>query len=146
MGMAPEADQLIYELRDSANSAAQEKGAAAAAEGLLRAVLGDHGWESFPDATKDMFAFNSPAVLAELNGEFLKPGPGELDGVSQPVLLVSAKTSPEGFRKANDALAASLPNARHLVIEGSHLISPSDPGVLQFIDEVLATTELTNPA
>jgi esterase len=146
IGMAPEADKLLSELRDSVNNAAQEKGPGAAAEGLLRAVLGDQGWESFPPATQEMFSFNSPAVLAELNGELLRVEAGELGRVSQPVLLVSAETSPEGFRKANDALVAALPNARHLVIEGGHLISPSDPGVLQFIDQVLATTKLTEPA
>jgi hypothetical protein len=42
------------------------------------------------------------------------------------------------LRAPCDALAAALPNARLVVVEGGHMITPANPRVIGFIQEVVA--------
>ncbi len=51
--------------------AAAEAGSATVGEMFLREVLGDAGWEALPDAVRDVFIANSPAIVAEERGGLL---------------------------------------------------------------------------
>jgi pimeloyl-ACP methyl ester carboxylesterase len=81
---------------------------------------------------------NGPAILAELNGEWwLEAGADALAGLRQPVLLVTATDSRPELRRPSEALAAVLPNAQLVVVDGGHLIDPAATEVLGFVREVL---------
>jgi pimeloyl-ACP methyl ester carboxylesterase len=107
-------------------------------EVMLRNVLGDATWEQFPDEVKRLFNDNGPAILAEFRGGELEVDAAALATIDKPTLLVAASDSPEAFRQATEAMAAGMPNARTVLVEGGHLIDPAGPAVLDFIREVLA--------
>jgi pimeloyl-ACP methyl ester carboxylesterase len=111
--------------------------ASSVAEVFLREVVGDEGWESFPVGLKEMFIGNGPAILAELRGRALDLTAQELAVIEQPTLIVSAKDSPEAFRRVDGVLAEALPNCETVVVEGGHFISPAHPAVLDFVDRIL---------
>jgi pimeloyl-ACP methyl ester carboxylesterase len=104
------------------------------AEAHLRPVIGDEAWESFPTELKEMFISNGAAILAELRGQWLDLSAQELADIDQPALIVSAKESPEAFRRIDNVLAQALPNSETVLIEGGHFISPAHPTVLDFVD------------
>jgi hypothetical protein len=54
------------------------------------------------------------------------------------MLLVAAADSPPEFHEPIEVLARALPNARTVLVGGGHLIDPAAPGVIAFIEEVLA--------
>ncbi len=115
-----------------------------APETVLREALGDQAWESCPEELRELFTAASPAVLAEIRGrgldlseEPLDLSIGELAGIGQPTLIVSAEDSPESLRRVNDRLAEALPNAQTLLVTGGHLINPAHPAVLDFVSRVL---------
>ncbi len=110
-------------------------GQAAAADGVYRVVLGDATWEGLPEAARNMFVDNAPALLAELNGEWSTPSAAALARVTQPVLIVSADSSPAVFR-AVDTTLAEMFGARHEIVGGGHLVNPASPVVLEFLDEL----------
>jgi esterase len=116
------------------------------AEVLLRDVLGDAGWEQLPDQLQQMFINNSPAILAEVKGGVLDADAGDLERINVPVLLVAASDSPDMFRLEVDAIAAAIPHSRKIHIGGGHLVNPSDPAVLEFIQEVVSDSELIHAA
>jgi len=116
------------------------------AEVLLRDVLGDAGWEQLPDQLQQMFTNNSPAILAEAKGGPMDANAGDLAGIHVPVLLVAASDSPDMFRQEVDAIAAAIPHARKVHIGGGHLVNPSDPAVLAFIEDVVSGKERTAAA
>ncbi|MGH2775691.1 MAG: alpha/beta fold hydrolase [Actinomycetota bacterium] len=108
--------------------------ASSVAEVFLREVVGDEVWESFPRELKDMFIGNGPAILAELRGQELELSMEELAEIDQSTLIVSAKGSPEDFRRADSIPAENLPNCEEVRVEGGHFISPANPAVLAFVD------------
>jgi pimeloyl-ACP methyl ester carboxylesterase len=110
------------------------------AEVHLRPVVGDEAWESFPTELKEMFTGNGPAILAELRGRPLDLTAQELAEINQPTLIVSAKDSPEAFRRVDGVLADALPNSETVLIEGGHFINPAHPAVLEFVDRFVART------
>ncbi|MGH2749464.1 MAG: alpha/beta fold hydrolase [Actinomycetota bacterium] len=110
------------------------------AEVFLREVAGDEAWESFPTELKQMFIGNGPAILAELRGGPLDLTVRELAGIAHPTLIVSAKESPEAFRRVDETLAEALPNCETVLVEGGHLISPANPAVLEFVDRIVTAT------
>jgi len=107
------------------------------AEAMLRSVLGDGQWESLPAEYKEMFADNSPAVLAEVRGPRLDVASADLAAIGVPVLLVAGESSLPEFRRINERLAAAIPDTRTVLVGGGHLIDPGEPSVLRFIGEVL---------
>jgi esterase len=134
----PEAERWVRGVAERA-LAAGERGPAAAAETLFREVLGDEGWSGLPDETRRMFLDNGPAILAELRGDWLPDiGPADLARIDKPALLVAATDSPPAFRRVHDAAAAAMPGARAVLVGGGHLIDPSGPAVLAFVEEVTA--------
>ena len=124
-------------VRSQLQAAAAAGGPGAASERLYRIMLGDAIWQGFPDAVRQMVVDNGPAVLAEFAGGWSRPDPAVLARVRQPVLIVSAASSPPAFRSTNDALAGMIPGARRELIGGGHLLNPAAPVVLDFLEDVL---------
>ncbi|MDQ3962654.1 MAG: hypothetical protein M3277_01870 [Actinomycetota bacterium] len=110
-----------------------------AGEIFIRAVAGDGVWESFPDEGKEVFRANSPAILAELRGEMVEFSPDALAEIDQPALIVSSKDSPEPFRRPNEVLADILPNAETVLLAGGHIIDPTDPAIVNFVDRFVGS-------
>jgi len=113
---------------------AGQKDVMSAGEIFIRAVAGDGTWESFPDEAKEVFRANSPAILAELRGELVEFVPDTLAQIDQPALIVSSKDSPEPFRRPNEVLADILPNTETVLVAGGHIIDPTDPAIVNFVD------------
>jgi esterase len=107
------------------------------AETFLREVVGDAIWEGFSQPAKEMFTGNGPAIVAELRGGDLDVSREQLRSITHPTLLVAASDSPPAFTEATNILASAMPSAQVEWIEGGHLIDPTDPAVLGFIDDVL---------
>ena len=126
-------DELTQEV-----SAAAEADMSTVGETLLRAVLGDAGWEELPEPVRRMFTANGPAIAAEVRGRLLDVSPEQLGTIVQPALLVAGKDSPPAFADATNLVASAIPGARVEWVEGGHLIDPAHPVVLGFVDEVLA--------
>jgi esterase len=127
----------VEKLTSQVQAAAAAGGPAAASDRFCRIVLGDATWQGLPDAVRQMIIDNGPAVLAELAGGWSRPDPAALARVRQPVLIVSADSSPPAFRSTNDALSGMIPAARHEIVGGGHLLSPAAPVVLDFLEDVL---------
>lgn len=95
------------------------------AETMLRRVLGDSGWVSFPDPLREMFADNSPAILAETRGPQLEATAADLARIDAPTLLVAAEESPPALRRVTERLAEAIPNSQTILVGGGHLIDPA---------------------
>jgi len=135
----PELSSFLDELTAQIRAAVATSGPTAAAEALLRAVLGDDGYDALPVDKRVRTEANGPAIVAEIDGyrdDLFDPA--RLLEVSCPTLVVAAMVSPEPFRRAMEALATILPDARLSLVAGGHLITPAEPAVLAFIQEVLA--------
>jgi esterase len=136
--LTPAAAAFVETLRATVEAAA-ERDPSTVGEVFIRAVLGDAAWENLPEALRETFRHNGPAILAETRGAGLEVRREELGRIDRPTLVVGGADSPEAFALANADIAATIPAARTLVIGGGHLINPADPGVLAFVKEVLAT-------
>jgi esterase len=117
--------------------AAAEADPGSVAETFLRTVAGDETWEAFPEAAKRMFTGNGPAIVAELSAGTLDVTLEQLGTIAHPSLLVAGKGSPPAFARVTRLMAEAIPSARLEWVEGGHLIDPSSPVVLAFVDEVL---------
>jgi pimeloyl-ACP methyl ester carboxylesterase len=138
-GVIPELGRFLDDLTDRIRAAVAASGPAAAAEVLLRAVLGDDGIAALPEGRLEQCQANGPAIVAEIEG--YRDGlfdPSLLASVRCPTLVVGAMASPEPFRHAMEALSTMLPNARLALVDGGHMITPAEPVVLDFVQEVLA--------
>jgi pimeloyl-ACP methyl ester carboxylesterase len=136
--LSPEVRVFIDELTDQVRAAVADRGPEAAGEVLWRAVLGDAGYEAAPEGMKARVAANGAAVLADLDGFWEgQPDLAQLAEITCPVLVVAAASSPPAFRAPCDALAAALPDARLVVVEGGHMITPATPEVVGFLQEVI---------
>ena len=102
-------------------------------EAMIEGALGAGSWNEFPAEVREMFTDNGPAMLAEIEGGG-ELDEGALSTIEQPVLLVSAADSDESFRRVNERLAALLPNAEEVRVEGGHVIDPAHPEVLRFVE------------
>jgi esterase len=137
--LAPAAAEWVDALGDRLRTIAARFGVEAVGEALITEVAGENAWRSFPDEWRRVIAENGPAILAELAGEWwLQADAAALATIEQPVLLVAAADSPPEFHQPIEALAAALPNAQTVLVDGGHIIDPAAPEVLAFIAEVLA--------
>ncbi len=134
--LVPAAAEWTRGLRDRLREVAVQAGGDAIGEALI-AELGA-AWDSLPDQVRRIFTQNGPAVLADLEGEWLHADVAALAAIQQPVLLVAATDSPPEFREPNKVMADALPNARTVLVGGGHLIDPADAVVLAFLKEVLS--------
>jgi esterase len=119
--------------------AAAELDVGTVAEAMLRAVLGDAGWDGLPDEVRRIFVENGAAIVAEERAGLLDVSAESLGAIPHPTLLVAARDSPPPLVDAMDRVAAAMPSARREWVDGGHLINPAHPAVLAFIDEVLGT-------
>jgi esterase len=110
-------------------------------ETMLRSVVGDAGWEGLPEAAKEIFTANGPAIVAEHRGGLLDLSAEELGTIAQPTLLLGATDSRPAFAEATTIMAGAMPSARVEWVDGGHMINPAHPAVLAFIDEVLDLKE-----
>lgn len=131
-------DNVLTEAEDDPDSAS---------EALFRHGLGPRLWESFPAGLRQLFAADSPAVLAELRGRGFdlsgEPAvlcPDRLRALDLPVLLVSAADSPAPVRMASDRLAELLPQAERELVPGGHMIHPAHPHVRTFLERLRVFT------
>lgn len=135
VSLLPAAADWTRALRDRLRAVAQQAGADAVGE----ALVGELGaaWNSLPRQVRQIFTHNGPAVLADLEGEWLQADPAALASIHQPVLLVAATDSPPELRDPNEVMADAIPDARTVLVGGGHLIDPADDVVLAFLEEVL---------
>jgi pimeloyl-ACP methyl ester carboxylesterase len=135
--LLPKARDWMLSFRDRMRQVASESGVDAIGEALIGEIAGEDAWSSFPDEVRRIFTHNGVAVLADLEGEWLRRDTAALAVIDQPVLLVGATDSPPEFRDPNEVMAQALPNARLALIGGGHLIDPTAPEALTFIKEIL---------
>jgi pimeloyl-ACP methyl ester carboxylesterase len=130
MGLVAAYDAWFGELLAHAEDAPSDR----VGEAVMRQVFG--AWEELPDEWQALFTANGPALLAELRGGERTDNDrfGEL---RVPALVVTAEESPEAIRRCSEALAAALPGARAVVVEGGHAIDPAGDEVRQFVQAIL---------
>jgi esterase len=116
---------------------AAEAGVDAVGGAMISEALGEETWNELPEDLKRLLTDNGPAILAEQRGEYLQADAAALATIDQPVLLVSASDSPAVLREVPAMLSETLPDARAVLVEGGHLISPAHPEVLAFVEKVL---------
>jgi pimeloyl-ACP methyl ester carboxylesterase len=117
--------------------AAGERDVDSVGETLLRAIVGDDGWDGLPGPVKEIFSANGEAIVAEERGGLLDVTADELGSIEQPTLIVAGTDSPPEFAEAIELVAAAIPSSRVAWVEGGHVINPAHPAVLAFLDEVL---------
>lgn len=135
--LLPVSAEWTRRFRDRLHEVATKSGEDAIGEELIRELAGEGAWDSLPHEVRRVFTHNGSAVLADLEGEWLKADAAALAAIEQPVLLIAATDSPPQFREPNEAMADALPNARSALVGGGHLIDPAAPEVLAFIEEVV---------
>src|SRR5262245_38581832 len=119
--------------------AAAELDMSTVGETFLRGALGDAAWDASPEAVRQIFADNVPAIVAEVEAGVRQITGEELGSIRRPTLIVGATDSPPAFAEATSRLAAAMPSARVEWVDGGHLVNPAHPGVLRFVDEVLVS-------
>ncbi len=125
-------------IRDRLRAVAAQHGVEAVYGRLVEEILGEGAWTSFPGELREVLSQNGPALLAEL--EYVNepmPDAAAFAGIGFPTLLVAASDSPPEQREMTEAMAEALPDARTALVDGGHLIDPSSPPVLAFVEEVL---------
>ena len=132
LGLDAGYDAWFAELLATAESAGSER----VGEAVMREVFG--AWEELPDAWREIFTRNGPALLAELRGgEAVDLG--RIAALRVPALVLTADASPEPIRRTSEALGRALPGARSVLVEGDHAIDPAGPEVLAFVASLAAT-------
>jgi esterase len=141
-GLSPEADAVMDGLGAKLREVATARGVGAVGETLIRTVLHDTGWEALPQAAKDRLSANGAAILAEFNMHQPEiENPSVLGTITQPVLLIAAEGSPPMFRRISDQLVRHIPHAQLVLAGGGHLISPAQPPVLSFLQQLLRSEQ-----
>ena len=135
MGLSPEYDEWFASLAAALERVVVERGVDAVGETMLREVLG--AWEELPEAFRDVFTANGPALLAEVRGGE-RTDNSLLGELLAPTLIVTAEDSPAPLQHGSEALERALPQARTARVPGGHAIDPSGPDVLAFVSDVLA--------
>lgn len=136
MGLSAEYDLWFTSLQDRIEEVVAQRGIDVVGETVMREVLG--AWEELPEAYRDVFTANGPALLAEIRGGEGLTNTTGLATLQAPILIVAAEDSPEPLQHGTDALVEALPQARVARVGGGHLIDPGGPEVLAFVEGVLA--------
>jgi pimeloyl-ACP methyl ester carboxylesterase len=113
----------------SAGSAAAAAGPADAAEAFLRRMVGDARWEALPERTREARRREGTALAAELTS--VRTGarpPLDPAEVRVPLVVGRGSRSPEHLRRSAGELAAAVPGAVLVEVEGAdhgaHLTHP----------------------
>jgi pimeloyl-ACP methyl ester carboxylesterase len=134
--LLPVAAEWTRAFRDRLREVAAASGEDAIGEELIRELAGEGAWGSLPHEARLIFTHNGPAVLADLQGDWLKADAAALAAIKLVLLIAATDAAPQ-LRESNEAMAAALPNARSALVGGGHLIDPAAPEALAFIEEVL---------
>jgi pimeloyl-ACP methyl ester carboxylesterase len=92
--------------------------AAAAAELFMRRMVGDRTWERLPPSTRDQRRAEGAALIADLRALRGQP-PFDPSAITVPVILGYGSRSKPHHVEGTQRLAAALPNAELVVVEGS---------------------------
>jgi pimeloyl-ACP methyl ester carboxylesterase len=136
MGLSPEYDEWFRSLRAKLDDVAAAGRIGAVAETVALEVF--ETWDGLPQSFRDVFAENSPALLAEIRGEEALSDNAHLRELAVPALIVSAEDSPRPLQHATAGLVQALPGARVVRVAGGHAIDPAHTSVLEFVSDVLA--------
>lgn len=138
--LAPATVELLEDLADQVRAAVDEDGPSAAGEALLSAILDETDFQALPEEAKTRLAANGRAIAAEMECFRQAPlDPARLHDLDCPVLVVGATTSPPPLQTFSRVLASEIPDARLVIVEGGHMITPTDPEVMRFIREVITS-------
>lgn len=131
--LAPAAVAWVEPVTRRLRKVATNLGVDAVVEALITEVAGEDAWASFPDEVRRTLSGNGPAILAELEGEWLDADTAAIAAIEQPTLVVMATDSPPEFHQASEALAKTIPNARLSQVGGGHIIDPAASEVIGFV-------------
>lgn len=134
IGVSPEYDAWFEELRRRVEATVAARGADAVGATVLRAVFG--AWDELPHAFREVFTANGQALVAEIRGGESTDA-NRLGEIGAPTLVVTAQDSPAEFRRASEAVAQAIPQARSVQVSGGHAIDPAGPDVLAFVAELV---------
>ena len=137
LALGPQMQEWLADV-DEQVFAAAEADIDTVGETMIRAVLGDEGWEAWPAEVQEIFTANGPGIAAEHRGGLLDVTPDELRSIAHPTLIVGGKESGPAFAEVTNLMAASMPNAEVEWVEAGHVIDAAHPVVLGFVDRVLA--------
>lgn len=102
----------------------------AAAEGFLRAMVGDRVWERMPSAAREGRRAEGAALLADLELSRSEESRVDLRAVRVPVVVGFGGDSPERFRRSAATLLAELPDSCAVEVpgagHGAHLDHPDE--------------------
>jgi pimeloyl-ACP methyl ester carboxylesterase len=76
-------------------------------------------WSSIDDAAKERYRANGEIGFTDLRAPSLVVGPADLATVTVPALVIAGTASHPSFRSIARRLAAALPDARFVELEGS---------------------------
>lgn len=76
-------------------------------------------WSAVDESRKDRYRANADIGLTDLRSPSLDVTPADLAGVTTPTLVVTGSSSHPAFRSIARRLAAALPDARLVELEGS---------------------------
>jgi esterase len=139
-GAPPALDEQAQAWTEELCAAAEEAATqdlGSVADVLLDRVAGKGALASFPEPLREMFVDNAPVILAEVRPPYFAPTDEELSRIAAPTLLLLPEEPLLGMTRATERMAAALPNARLVVVPGGHLVDPTLPVVLEFVEEVL---------
>ena len=115
----PEAGRaLAGELMPLLERATAAGGAGAAVDAFF-SLLCPGLWSIIDDARKDRYRANAAIGLADLQSPPLAIGPADLATVTVPALVLAGQVSHPALRSVARRLAAALPDARFVELEGS---------------------------
>jgi pimeloyl-ACP methyl ester carboxylesterase len=141
-GLHPEALAWAGTVRDRVLAAGGRS-----SEDVARVVVdlayGEGAWPALPAEVRDVFTSGAAATVAEVRGRGLDlsaapyvPSADDLAAIGVPTLLLSGEESYPAARQVDERLAAALPDARHEVVAGGHVIDPAHPAVLAFLESL----------
>lgn len=133
-GLVRDVDTWGAALTSRLEGVAHERGVEAVAEAMYREILGE--WDGLPAAFREMATANGQAILAEQRGGELTVSREELATIGVPALVVSAEDSPTELDAVQVVLAESIPGGRLVHVGGGHLVSATEPAVLEFVSAV----------
>lgn len=138
----PAAQEWADELREAVLEVA-DQGPEVAVRTLLDRALGPEAWQGWPAEVRSLFVDGGDAMVAEMRGvgldlsaEPFAPTATELASVTCPTLILSGDASYPAARAVDERLAAALPDVRHHIVAGGHVIDPAHPAVLAFVGDV----------
>jgi O-succinylbenzoic acid--CoA ligase len=127
-GLVADAETVAWFRRvgSDARAAYESGGPAAAAETFLRHVAGDEAWDRLPDRARAFLEQEGAGALAD--SALIGLDPEGLGRIAAPVTLLTGTSSEPFYAPIAVALAARIPHATLVAIEGARHTTPiTDP-------------------